>query len=179
MIDVFPDLGKWHAALLRGLLAGHEHNRNRRLIEEVMKYRFISRLYYAAYESGFWSDSVPPLHTIVAIQLGGPIIATTLKGRTSDMPRRRNTIDPYVAMLKRSEAKAIAYCLLAVLMVILALFVGKTDSGSTGSLAPVADEIRQKISFGLLAACALAGAASLWFAGRYIYFIKWPERFEG
>jgi uncharacterized protein involved in exopolysaccharide biosynthesis len=94
------------------------------------------------------------------------------------MARRRNAIDPYVAMLKRSEWNAIVFGLFAIFLVILALFVAKQDYESTGALASVVDDVRQKVGLGLLCACALASIASFWLARRYVYFSTWPEKFE-
>jgi hypothetical protein len=94
------------------------------------------------------------------------------------MGRRQYEIDPYLAMLKQSERKAIGFGFMALVAVAIAVFVANLDSQRTGLLAPVIEQIRETIGMGLLYACGVLGLVSLWFIGKYIYFLKWPEKFD-
>ncbi|WP_426339732.1 hypothetical protein ACN9MZ_26125 [Pseudoduganella sp. S-14] len=90
----------------------------------------------------------------------------------------KHSIDPYVVMLKQSERKAIGYGLLALLILVIAIFVTSMDSERAGQLAPAVDRIRYTIALGLVCGCGLFALLSLWYIGKYAYFFKWPERFD-
>jgi hypothetical protein len=91
---------------------------------------------------------------------------------------RQYSIDPYVAILKQSERKAVAYGLIAALTLVIAFVVADLPGEGAGQFAPMVEQVRYTVGLGFLCACGASGLLSLWFIGRYAYFIKWPERFE-
>jgi hypothetical protein len=94
------------------------------------------------------------------------------------MSRRRPYIDPYVAMMTRLERSAWAYALIAGIALVTSFFVGDFSSEGAGQFAPTVEQVRYMIGLGFLCASGLSCVASLWSFGRYVYFTKWPERFE-
>jgi hypothetical protein len=96
----------------------------------------------------------------------------------NNMGRRHHATDPYVAMLKQSERKAIGYGMAALLNLVIAFFVTSMSSEGSGQFSPIVEQVRYTFGLGLLCACGVSAVLSLWFIGRYVYFFKWPERFE-
>ena len=90
----------------------------------------------------------------------------------------KHSIDPYVAMLKRSERKAIGYGFLAFLLLVLAFLVASIDGDGAGEFSALVEPVRSTVGLFLLSGSGLSILASIWFIGRYVYFIKWPDRFE-
>lgn len=90
----------------------------------------------------------------------------------------KHSTDPYVAMLRRSERKAIGYGFLALLLMVIAFFVTGISSHGTGQFSPVVEHVRYTVGLVLLCGSGLSVSAAIWFVGRYVYFFKWPERFE-
>lgn len=90
----------------------------------------------------------------------------------------KHSIAPYVAMLKRSERKAIGYGVLAMFLLALALLVAGIGSNGTGQFSPLVESVRSAVGPILLCGSGLSILAALWFICRYVYFFKWPERFE-
>ncbi|CAN7476396.1 hypothetical protein [Massilia sp. LjRoot122] len=90
----------------------------------------------------------------------------------------KHSIDPYVAMLKRSERKAIGYGFLALFLLVLAFLVAGIGSAGAGQFAALVEPVRSTVGLFLLCGSVLSIFAAIWFIGRYLYFVKWPERFE-
>jgi formate/nitrite transporter FocA (FNT family) len=90
----------------------------------------------------------------------------------------KHTIDPYVAVLKRSEHKAIGYGFLALFLLVLAFQVASIGSGDAGQFSALVEPVRFTVGLLLLCGSGLSTLAAIWFIGRYVYFVKWPERFE-
>lgn len=90
----------------------------------------------------------------------------------------RHPIDPYVAMLKQSERKAIGYGFLALFLLVLALVVTGISSDGAGQFSALVEPVRSTVGLFLLSGSGLSILATIWFFGRYVYFVKWPERFE-
>jgi len=90
----------------------------------------------------------------------------------------KHSVDPYVAMLKRSESKAVSYCFLSLFLLILALLTAGIDSDGAGQFSALVEPVRSMVGLFLLGGSGLSILAAIWFIGRYVYFVKWPERFE-
>jgi hypothetical protein len=90
----------------------------------------------------------------------------------------RNPIDPYVAMLKQSERKAIGYGLLALFLLIMAYVATGIGGDGAGQFSAVVERVQSMMALFLLCGSGLSILAAIWFIGRYAYFVKWPERFE-
>jgi len=90
----------------------------------------------------------------------------------------KHSDDPYVAMLKRSERKAIGYGFLALFLMVIAFVVAGTSSDGAGQFSPLVEQVRYAVGLVLLCGSGLSILAAIWFIGRYVYFFKWPERFE-
>lgn len=93
----------------------------------------------------------------------------------------KHSIDPYVAMLKRSERKAFGYGFLALFLLILAVVasgIGGNDAGNAGKFSVLVEPVRSTVGLFLICGSGLSLLAAIWFIGRYVYFVKWPERFE-
>lgn len=88
------------------------------------------------------------------------------------------SIDPYVAMLKQSERKAMGYGVLALLMLLITFIVTGISSDSAGQFSPMVEQVRHTVGIGLLCGSGLSIFTSIWFICRYVYFLKWPERFD-
>jgi hypothetical protein len=88
------------------------------------------------------------------------------------------SIDPYVAMLKRSERKAMGYGVLALLMLVITFIVTGISSDGAGQFSPMVEQVRHTVGLGLLCGSGLSILTSIWFICRYVYFFKWPERFD-
>jgi len=90
----------------------------------------------------------------------------------------RHSIDPYVATLKRSERKAIGYGFLALFLLILAFVATGIGGDGAGQFSALIKPVRSTVGLFLLCGSGLSIVAAMWFIGRYVYFVKWPERFE-
>jgi hypothetical protein len=90
----------------------------------------------------------------------------------------KHSIDPYVAMLKQSERKAIGYGFLALLLLILAYVATGVGDDDAGQFSALVAPVRSMVGLFLLCGSGLSISAVIWFIGRYVYFVKWPERFE-
>lgn len=90
----------------------------------------------------------------------------------------RHPIDPYVAMLKQSERKAIGYGFLALFLLVLALVATVIGNDGAGQCSALVERVRSTVGLFLLSGSGLSILATIWFIGRYIYFVKWPERFK-
>jgi hypothetical protein len=90
----------------------------------------------------------------------------------------RHPIDPYVAMLKRSKRKAIGYGFLAFFLLALALVATGIGSDNAGQFSALVEPARSTVGLFLLSGSGLSILTTIWFIGRYVYFVKWPERFE-
>ena len=90
----------------------------------------------------------------------------------------RYSIDPYVAMLKTSERRATGYGLLAFFMLVITFVVSGISSDGAGQFSPMVEQVKCAVGLGLLGGSGLSGLVSLCFIGRYVYFFKWPERFN-
>lgn len=90
----------------------------------------------------------------------------------------RHSNDPYVAMLKQSERKAFGYGFLALFLLGMAFVVASTGSDGAGQFSPLVELVRSTVGLFLLCGSGLSILAAIWFIGRYVYFFKWPERFE-
>jgi hypothetical protein len=90
----------------------------------------------------------------------------------------RHSIDPYVAMLKRSERKAKGYGFLAFLLLSLSFVASGIGSDGAGQFSGLVEPVRSTVSFFLLCVGGLSILAAIWFIGHYVYFVKWPELFE-
>jgi len=90
----------------------------------------------------------------------------------------RHSIDQYVAMLKRLERKAIGYGFLALFLLILAFVVNSIGSDNAGQFSALVEPVRSMVGRFLLCGSGLSILAAICFIGRYVYYIKWPERFE-
>lgn len=90
----------------------------------------------------------------------------------------KRSSDPYVAMLKRSERKAIGYGFLALFLMVIAFFVAGINSNDAGRFSLLVEQVRYTVGLVLLCGSGLSILAAIWFIGRYAYFFKWPERFE-
>lgn len=90
----------------------------------------------------------------------------------------KHSIDPYVAMLKRSERKAFGYGVLALFLMILAFMASGIGDNDAGKFSVLVDPLRSTISLFLICGSGASLLAAIWFIGRYMYFVKWPERFE-
>lgn len=94
------------------------------------------------------------------------------------MRRHQQHIDPYLAMMKQLERGAVAYAVIAGIALATAFFVAGLGNDKMGLLAPVVGQVQYTIGLGLLCACGVSCAVSLWLFGRYVYFARWPERFD-
>lgn len=94
------------------------------------------------------------------------------------MGGRKYSIDPYIAMLKQSERKAVIYGLSALMTLVMEFIVTSPGDERAGHFAPLVEQVRYTAGLGMLFACGVFSLMSLWFIGRYVYFLKWPERFE-
>lgn len=92
--------------------------------------------------------------------------------------RYKHSVDPYVGMLKRSERKAIGYGFLALLLLVLAFLVAGIGSDGDGQFLPLVEPVQSTVGLFLLCGSGLSILAAIWFIGRYVYFFKWPERFD-
>jgi len=92
--------------------------------------------------------------------------------------RYRHSIDPYVAMLKRSERRAVGYRFLALFLLILSSVAAGLGSDGAGQFSALVEPVRSTVSLFLLCGGGLSILAAIWFMGRYVYFVKWPERFD-
>lgn len=90
----------------------------------------------------------------------------------------RHSIDPYVAMLKRSERKALGYGFLASFLLILAFLATGIGSDGAGQFSALVEPVRSTVGLFFLCGSGLSIMATIWFIGRYVYFVKWPERFK-
>jgi len=90
----------------------------------------------------------------------------------------KNSIDPYVAMLKRSERKAFGYGFLALFLLILAVVASGIGGNDAGKFSVLVESLRSTVGLFLICGSGLSLLAAIWFIGRYVYFVKWPERFE-
>jgi len=90
----------------------------------------------------------------------------------------RHPIDPYVTTLKQSERKAICYGFLAIFLPVMALAATGIDSDGVRQFSTLVEPVRSTVGFFLLSGSGLSILATIWFIGRYVYFVKWPERFE-
>jgi hypothetical protein len=90
----------------------------------------------------------------------------------------RHSIDPYVAMLKRSERNAIGYGFLALFLLILAFVTTGIGGDGAGQFSALVEPVRSTVGLFLLCGSGLSIVAATWFIGRYVYFVKWPERFK-
>lgn len=89
-----------------------------------------------------------------------------------------HSIDPYVAMLKRSERRAMGYGFLALFLLVLAFLVGSIGSDGAGQFSRLVEPLRSTVSLFFVCGSGLSFLTAIWFIGRYVYFFKWPERFE-
>jgi hypothetical protein len=92
--------------------------------------------------------------------------------------RYKHSVDPYVVMLKRSERKAIGYGFLALFLLVLAFLVAGIGSDGDGQFFLLVEPVRSTVGLFLLCGSGLSTLAAIWFIGRYVYFFKWPERFD-
>lgn len=92
--------------------------------------------------------------------------------------RYRHSIDPYVAMLKQSERKAMGYGFLALFLLILAFVATGISGDGAGQFSALVEPVLSTVGLFLLCGSGLSIMAAIWFIGRYVYFFKWPERFE-
>jgi hypothetical protein len=83
-----------------------------------------------------------------------------------------------VAILKRSERKAIGYGFLALFLLILAFVATGIGGDGAGQFSALVEPVRSTVGLFLLCGSGLSVVAAIWFIGRYVYFVKWPERFE-
>ncbi|MFC5477194.1 hypothetical protein [Massilia suwonensis] len=90
----------------------------------------------------------------------------------------RHSIDLYVAMLRRSERNAIGYSFLALFLLILAFVATGIGGDGTGQFSALVEPVRSTVGLFLLCGSGLSIVAATWFNSRYVYFVKWPERFE-
>ena len=90
----------------------------------------------------------------------------------------KHCIDPYVAMLKRSERKAMGYCFLSLFLLMLAFLTAGLDSDGTGQFSALVEPVQSIVGLFLFGGSGLSILAGIFFIGRYVYFVKWPERFE-
>jgi len=90
----------------------------------------------------------------------------------------KHSIDPYVAMLKRSERKAIGYGLLALFLLIVAVLVSNLGGDRAGQFSTLVEPVRSTVGIFLLCGSGISIFAAIWSIGQYVYFVKWPERFE-
>lgn len=90
----------------------------------------------------------------------------------------KHSIDPYVAMLKRSERKAFGYGFLALFLLILAVVASGIGGNDAGKFSVLVEPVRSTVGLFLISGSGLSFLAAIWFIGRYVYFVKWPERFE-
>lgn len=90
----------------------------------------------------------------------------------------KDSINPYAAMMKRSERKAIGYGSLALFLLVLVFLVIGIDRDGTGQFLSLVEPVRDTVSLFLLYGSGLSSLAALWFIGQYMYFFKWPDRFE-
>lgn len=90
----------------------------------------------------------------------------------------KHSIDPYVAMLKRSERKAFGYGFLALFLLILAVVASGIGGNDAGKFSVLVESLRSTVGLFLICGSGLSLLAAIWFIGRYMYFVKWPERFE-
>jgi len=93
------------------------------------------------------------------------------------MSYKRN-IDPYAAMLKRSERKAFGYGFLAAFLLAIAFIVAGINSDGAGQFSLMVEQVRSAVGLALLCGSGLSILVAIFFIGRYVYFFKWPERFE-
>ena len=94
------------------------------------------------------------------------------------MSYSRYSQDPYFKMLKQAERKAIGYGLIAAITLIIAMIIAHAKNAGAGQFASVVEQVHYVVGLVLLCVCGVSSVLSLWFIGRYAYFIKWPERFD-
>lgn len=90
----------------------------------------------------------------------------------------KHYINPYVAMLKRSERKAFGYGFLALFLLVLAFVASGIGGDDAGNFSVLVESVRSTVGLFLICGSGLSFLAAIWFIGRYVYFAKWPERFE-
>lgn len=90
----------------------------------------------------------------------------------------KQSTDPYVAMLRQSERKAIGYGFLALFLMMMAILVARISSDGAGQFSPLVEQVRYTVGLVLLCGSGLSISAAIWFIGRHMYFFKWHERFE-
>lgn len=90
----------------------------------------------------------------------------------------KHSVAPYAAMLQHSERKAMGYGVLALVLLISTFIVTGISSDGAGRLSPMVEQVRHTVGLGLLCGSGLSVVTSIWFICRYVYFFKWPERFD-
>lgn len=70
------------------------------------------------------------------------------------------------------------YGFLALFLLILAFLAAGVDSDGAGQFSALVEPVRSMIGLFLLGGSGLSILTAIWFIGRYVYFAKWPERFE-
>lgn len=90
----------------------------------------------------------------------------------------KHSIDPYVAMLKRSERKAFGYGFLALFLLILTVVASGIGGNDAAKFSVLVEPVRSTVGLFLICGSGLSLLAAIWFISRYVYFVKWPERFE-
>lgn len=90
----------------------------------------------------------------------------------------KHSIDPYMAVLKQSERKVIGYGSLALFLLVMAFVVADIGGDGAGQFSALVELVRSKVGLFLLCGSGLSSLAALRFIGRYVYFVKWSERFE-
>jgi hypothetical protein len=81
-------------------------------------------------------------------------------------------------MLKQSDRKALGYGFLALFLLILAFVATGISGDGAGQFSALVEPVRSTVGLFLLYGSGLSIMAAIWFIGRYVYFFKWPERFE-
>jgi hypothetical protein len=61
---------------------------------------------------------------------------------------------------------------------VIAVLVAGISSDGAGQFSPLVERVRYTVGLVLLSGSGLSISAAIWFIGRYVYFFKWPERFE-
>jgi hypothetical protein len=72
----------------------------------------------------------------------------------------------------------IGYGFLALFLLALSLVATGIGSDGAGQFSALVEPVRSTVGLFLLSGSGLSILASIWFIGRYVYFVKWPERFE-
>jgi hypothetical protein len=90
----------------------------------------------------------------------------------------KHSIDPYEAMLKRSERKAFGYGFLALFLLSLVFVASGIGGNDAGKFSVLLEPVRSTVGLFLICGSGLSFLAAIWFIGRYVYLIKWPKRFE-